>query len=169
MKLILFLRYLVRLIYPALINITANVTISFGARVALSTRIYAENGSDISIDSATVIERHGNVQAFNNSRVRICSNIFVNKNFSCVSRAGIYIGENTIIGPNVNIYDHNHKLEIGFRKNEYRSSQIIIERDVWIGANATILKGVTVGAGAIIPANAVVRHNVMSNTIYAET
>lgn len=51
-------------------------------------------------------------------------------------------------------------------KNEY-TKPIVIGNKVWIGTNAIILKGVTIGDGAIIAAGAVVTHDVPSHTIVA--
>ena len=95
----------------------------------------------------------------------------------------VIIGNRVQISHNVNIIDNNtHSLNSEERHNEYiviiekgnikkqgniAAAPIIIEDDVWISFNASVLKGVTSGKGAIIAANAVVTKNVAPNTMVA--
>jgi acetyltransferase-like isoleucine patch superfamily enzyme len=69
-----------------------------------------------------------------------------------------------MIGPNVTFIAQNHhsphwETPMIYQK-EYIRGTIIIEDDVWIGANVTILQGVTVGKGSIIGAGSVVTRDV---------
>ena len=84
----------------------------------------------------------------------------------------VTIGRYVNIGVNVCIYDTDmHSLELGERREgkggDKTASPIVIEDDVWIGANAMILKGVTVGRGAVIGAGSVVTKNIPSLTVWA--
>ena len=75
----------------------------------------------------------------------------------------IKIGNNVVISENCIIRDSdNHKIN----DNEI-SKPIIIEDDVWIGMNSTILKGVKIGKGAIVAAGSVVTRDVPQNVIVA--
>jgi maltose O-acetyltransferase len=75
----------------------------------------------------------------------------------------IAIGDDTTIGPNVMILAHDAapKLRTGYS----RVAAVSIGRRVFIGANSTILPGVTVGDDAIIGAGSVVRHDVRPGTV----
>ncbi|MFZ7241448.1 acyltransferase [Avibacterium avium] len=83
----------------------------------------------------------------------------------------IYIGNYVMFGPSVTILggDHEYKnLEkpmFFIKDNSNRSAPIIIEDDVWIGANVTILKGVTIKQGSIIAAGSVVNKDVEAFSI----
>lgn len=83
--------------------------------------------------------------------------------------ATIKIGDNAMIAPGVFITAGNH----GFEKNKLirlqpgNEANVVIGSDVFIGAHAIILPGVTIGDGAIIGAGAVVRRNVAPNSIIA--
>lgn len=92
----------------------------------------------------------------------------------------ISIGNRVLIAHNVNIHDQNshpldsnerhldqkHIMENGFRKeNNLNERPIIIEDDVWIGYNSTIMKGVHIGRGAIIGANSVITKNIEPYTV----
>jgi len=81
----------------------------------------------------------------------------------------IRIGRNVLIGPGVCIWDHDgHSIESGARKDRTSVgaiAPICIEDDVFIGAHASILKGVTVGRAAVVGTKAVVAKSVAPGEI----
>ena len=82
----------------------------------------------------------------------------------------IYIGKDTIIGPNAVLHTGNHLFhsrEIPIRKQGHAFEPIHIGDDVWIAANVTILKGVKIGDGAVIAAGSVVTKDVEPMSIVA--
>lgn len=82
---------------------------------------------------------------------------------SIVSNHSVTIGNNVLIGANCQIGDRDG------HSNRYKSSPkpIIIENDVWLGMNVTVLKGVTIGEHSIIGANSVVTKDIPANSIAA--
>lgn len=71
--------------------------------------------------------------------------------------AKIIIGSNVMFGPNVTILAFTHSIKEGIpQAEEFNESDVIIENNCWIGANATILPGVRIHEGSVIAANAVV-------------
>ena len=102
------------------------------------------------------------------AEVRIGKNTTIGYyNFIFASKS-IVIGDDCLIAPFVYIVDSNHKADkatmINLQDNEV--SEILIGDDVWIASNVTILKGVTIGDGAIIAANSVVNKDVEAYSIY---
>lgn len=100
---------------------------------------------------------------------------FIGKDSRIWSAKKITIGDRVLISHNVNIHDNiSHPLNSKLRhldfvhifskglqkQNDLREKEIIIEDDVWIGFNATILKGVKIGKGAIIGANTFISSDV---------
>lgn len=80
----------------------------------------------------------------------------------------ILMGSNVMIGPNVLIAGANHSYEdlnIPMNKSKLNIKGIIIEDDVWIGGNSTILDGVIIRKGSIIGAGSVVTKNVNEYSI----
>lgn len=80
----------------------------------------------------------------------------------------IIIGKNVMIADSVSLRDTNHKFDrhdIPMIKQGIETSPIIIEDDVWIAHGAVITKGVTIGTGSIVAANAVVTKNVVPYSI----
>jgi acetyltransferase-like isoleucine patch superfamily enzyme len=98
--------------------------------------------------------------------IRIGKNVFVNHACTFMDRGGITLEDNVLIGPKVNLITTNHPLEPSLRKSTY-SKPILIKEKAWIGANATVMPGVTIGENAIVAAGAVVTKDVAANTIVA--
>lgn len=76
---------------------------------------------------------------------------------------GIIFGNNIELAPGVSIISSNHKAT-NLSKHE-EGKPIIIGNHVWIGANATVLPGVTIGNNVTIGANSVVTKNIPSNSV----
>ncbi|MGV8933477.1 MAG: acyltransferase [Gallionellaceae bacterium] len=103
------------------------------------------------------------------AKIVIGNNVGISGAVICANRQ-IVIKNNVLIGVGVRIYDTDfHPIDRFERRGDVQDkiqvSPVLIEDDVWIGAYAFILKGVTVGEGAIVAAGAVVVHNVSPNTI----
>lgn len=99
-------------------------------------------------------------------QVRFGRNVFINHHLTMMSIGGITIGNNVQIGPNVTLATDNHDLQ---NHNILACQPINIQDNAWLGANATILPGVTVGKNAVIAAGAVVTKDVPANTVVAGT
>lgn len=91
-------------------------------------------------------------------------NVFLNTGCTFQDFGGITIGDASQIGQNVTLCTLNHGLPPEQRNTIY-PSPIVIGRNVWIGANATVLPGVTVGDDAIIAAGAVVTKDVPAKAV----
>ena len=98
--------------------------------------------------------------------ITIGKNVFFNTGCSFQDRGGITIGDGTMIGMNVTIATLNHGLPLETRNITY-PSPVIIGENVWIGSNATILPGVTIGDNSVVAAGAVVTKDVPENTVVA--
>lgn len=89
------------------------------------------------------------------------------------SRVGVKIGRHVMIGGNVRIFDHDyHALDPVIRRGpeqaaNIRAKPIVVGDDVFIGTNAMIMKGVSIGPRAIIGAGAVVRSDVAPDVVCA--
>ena len=130
-------------------------------------------GNNCHIRGHLLVMKHG-------GDIEIGNYCFVGPQTNIWSAESIKIGDRVLISHNVNIHDNiAHPLDsterhedfvhirtIGFQeKVNIPSKAIIIEDDVWIGFNATILKGVTIGAGAIIGANTIITKDVPSYAV----
>lgn len=98
--------------------------------------------------------------------IRLGKNVFINHNCSFLDIGGITIEDDVQIGPSVNLTSENHPLDPSDRKT-LLPKPIVIRRNAWIGAGATILPGVTVGENSVVAAGAVVNRDVPPNTVVA--
>lgn len=102
--------------------------------------------------------------------MNLANNIHIGKNvtimpyFKCMSAGNIYIGDNTMIALNVSVITNNHNL---YERMKITVGDIHIGKNVWIGANATILPGVNIGDNAVIGACAVVTKDVPNGAVVA--
>ncbi|MDR0509387.1 MAG: acyltransferase [Candidatus Methanoplasma sp.] len=100
--------------------------------------------------------------------ISIGDNVYFNRNVSITARDEVTIGNNVLIGPNVVINTGNHTFsdrDTLIVKQGHTSEKIVIGDDVWIAANAIILKGVNIGEGAVVAAGAVVNKDVPPYTV----
>lgn len=91
-------------------------------------------------------------------------NVFINSGCHFQDQGGIILKDGALIGHNVVMATLNHDFSPDKRGTTI-PAPIIVGKNVWIGANATILQGVTIGDNSIIAAGAVVTKDVPSNTI----
>ena len=92
----------------------------------------------------------------------------INRQVQMNAAAGLRIDDDCLIGPGAKIWTINHKFEsicVPIHDQGYTYSAVHIQADVWIGANAIILPGVTVGRGAVIAAGSVVNQSVEALSI----
>ena len=96
--------------------------------------------------------------------IKLGKNVFINSGCCFQDHAGIEIGDGTLIGHQVVIATLNHAQDPLSRADMF-PKPVKIGKNVWIGAHATILPGVTIGDNAIIAAGAVVNKDVENNVV----
>jgi acetyltransferase-like isoleucine patch superfamily enzyme len=88
----------------------------------------------------------------------------INHACSFLDLVGITIEDNAMIAPRVNLSSENHPISIESRKT-LPAGHIHIKQNAWIGANATILPGVTIGENSVVAAGSVVSKDVPDNCV----
>ncbi|HUC80436.1 MAG TPA: acyltransferase [Flavisolibacter sp.] len=114
--------------------------------ISSGTHLMADAGGDISIKGA-----------------------FIGRNCLIVSKKKIELGEGCAIAEMVVIRDQNHKIDFNDLENtlyNFDIEEIVIGKNVWIGAKATILKGVTIGEQSVVAASAVVTKSILPGQIW---
>lgn len=118
---------------------------------------------NISINDNIIIKEGARICACNDkAKISIGTNTTVGYHTFIFASSKISIGADCMIAPFVYVVDSDHGIDRSQKMNEQpnQTAPIIIGNDVWIGTGAKILKGVTVGDGAVIAAGAVVKDNV---------
>ena len=96
--------------------------------------------------------------------ITLGKNVFINTGAMFTDFGGITIDDNVLIAPRVNIITVNHPLNPDQRQG-LLLSPVHIKKNVWIGAGATILAGVTIGENAVVGAGSLVTKDVPDNAV----
>lgn len=99
--------------------------------------------------------------------LRFGCNVFINHGCTAMDLGGIEIGDDVMLGPNVQLVSSGHPLDPETRRREITSGPIRIERGAWLATGATVLQDVVVGADAVVAAGAVVTRDVAPRTLVA--
>ncbi len=86
--------------------------------------------------------------------------VFVNQNCTFLDYAGIRLADRVLVAPRVTFITVGHPVDTDDRKVWLTGGPIDVHENVWIGAGATILPGVTIGRDAVVAAGAVVTDDV---------
>lgn len=90
--------------------------------------------------------------------------VFINAGCKFQDQGGIFIGDDTLIGHNAVLATLNHDFA-PTKRADMHPAPIIIGKNVWLGANVTILPGVSIGDNSVVAAGAVVTKDIPANVI----
>ena len=93
-------------------------------------------------------------------RLDLAERVFINQNCTFLDYAGIRLAERVMVGPKATFITMGHPVDTEERREWLTGAPIDVAENVWIGAGATILPGVTIGRDAVIGAGAVVADDV---------
>lgn len=100
------------------------------------------------------------------SHTHLGDHVYANFNLTLVDDTHVYIGDSVMIGPNVTISAAGHPVDPDLRREVYQYNlPIRIGENVWIGAGAVILPGVTIGKNSVIGAGSVVNRDIPENVV----
>jgi acetyltransferase-like isoleucine patch superfamily enzyme len=121
-------------------------------------------GKNVALDDGVVIVIGGPPRI---DKIVIGANTYVNRYTIFDAHQQLYIGERVMVGPHCYFTDADHSTdpETSVQAQPMRCRPLIIEDEVWIGANVTVLPGVRIGRGAVVGAGAVVTRDVPSLAI----
>lgn len=126
----------------------------YGKRVTFGKRVSFRKGFSLAV--------------LGKGTIHIGDHVFFNHYCSLYAMQQITIGEGTIFGENVKVYDHNHQYAdetLPIKAQGYTSAAITIGRHCWIGSNVVILKGVTIGNNCVIGAGCIIYKSIPDNMV----
>ena len=128
---------------------------------ALLEKMFAEIGEGCYIETPFYANWGG-------KHVHFGSHIYANFNLTMVDDTHIYVGDHTMIGPNVIIATGGHPVLPSLREQEYQFNiPVHVGRNCWIGAGAILLPGVSVGDNTVIGAGSVVTKDIPADVVAA--
>ncbi|MDD9148167.1 acyltransferase [Sporolactobacillus sp. CQH2019] len=157
-----------------------SIFVSESAVICLETNLSTQESGKITIGDKSFIRGNLEVQRAGGI-INVGKKCYIGDGTRIWSAENITIGDNVLIAHNCNIFDNDtHPKDIkerrldaediiwnGIRRNfcSLGKKPVIIEDDVWIGANVSILKGVSIGKGSIIGTGSVVTSNIPAESI----
>lgn len=129
------------------------------------TSMYIRENGKLNIYGYNQIGRGSLIWILEGGKISFKGNTFTAGNSMIISKESVTIGKDCAIAWGVTICDHDfHKYYIN-GEQQIETAPVVIGNNVWIGMNATILKGVTIGEGAIIAAHSVVTKDVPAKAL----
>lgn len=128
-------------------------------RTEMLKEMFAEIGEDCYIEPPL----HSN---WGGHHVHFGKSVYANFNLTLVDDTHIYIGDYTMIGPNVTIATAGHPILPELREKAYQYNQPVhIGRNCWLGAGVVVLPGVKIGDNSVIGAGSIVTKDIPANVV----
>lgn len=125
-------------------------------------------GNKFFVGNSVTWRNNFSVMIAETGKVIIGDNCFFNNGCSINANKLVHIGEGTLLGENVKIYDHNHRFRDSnksIKQQGFSNGEVIIGKHCWIGSNVVILKGSKIGDNCVIGAGCIVSGVVESNSL----
>lgn len=128
-------------------------------RAAMLKEMFAEIGENCYIEPPL----HSN---FGGGHVHFGKSVYANFNLTLVDDTHIYIGDYTMLGPNVTIATAGHPILPELRQQGYQYNMPVhIGKNCWLGAGVIVMPGVTIGDNVVIGAGSIVTKDLPSNVV----
>lgn len=128
-------------------------------RAQMLKEMFAEIGENCYIEPPF----HSN---FGGKHCHFGNNVYANFNLTLVDDTHIYIGDYTMIGPNVTIATAAHPILPRLREKGYQFNESVhIGKNCWLGAGVIVLPGITIGDNSVIGAGSIVTQNIPANVV----
>lgn len=153
-----------------------NVVIHPGARVSALAEIESSlRGTRIELHAGVVVDSFVKIKPVGGmGDIEIGENSYINSGCVLYSGNGIRIGRDVLIAANCTLAATNHafdRLDLPIRLQGFQPSRggIVIEDNVWIGANSVLLDGAFIETGCVVAAGSVVRDLLQAGRLYGGT
>lgn len=139
------------------IHPSVEVSLSGGGRIRarVNKRIFISRGSVIRASGGTI---------------ELGDGVFFNQNCMVVSHVGIRLGRECMLGPNVSVFDSDHRFDrtdVAFADQGYVKAPVEIGDNVWLGANVVVTRGCTIGSSVVVGANSIAKGHLEGGSLYA--
>ena len=133
--------------------------LNFEKRQQILKQVFAEVGEGCYIESPYFANWGGH-------HVHIGKGVYANAGLKLVDDTHIYIGDHTMLGPNVVLATAGHPIEPSLREKQLQYNlPVRIGRNCWLGAGVIVMPGVTIGDNSVIGAGSVVTRDIPANVV----
>ena len=156
---------LIRLYYIQLVH-CPNFRFALVELFGFNVRIEVKKSSTVKLGKHIVTDGRWTLMAGDHAKISIGENVYFNENCMVSSKSSVVIGRGCKFGPNVKIFDNNHKFNrTDGVLEEHISKPVKIGKNCWIGSNAVILGGADIGDCCVIGAGCVVKEKIPAKSI----
>ena len=144
--------------------------ISDDCKIGQGFTIHFPNTQNLQLGKSLDFRNYISIWVGKNGKLKLGDKVFLNNYCSINCLHSIEIGENTLFGEGVKIYDHNHQYsyhndQLNVSKKDFSLGAVRIGKNCWLGSNVVVLKGVTIGDNSIIGAGCVIHKDVPANSV----
>lgn len=146
-------------------NVMKHIYVDKNVIIKCKARVISRRGN-IELNMGSILEKNVRLSAIDGGYLTVGKNVYFNEYCRVICRDKIMIGDNTLFGPNVCIFDHDHTFDYnGVSRDEFKCSPVIIEENCWIGVGTIILRGTHIGKGTIIGAGSIVKGEIPAHSL----
>lgn len=142
------------------------IAIKWDARIASTVIVRIAPDSKIIIGNRVELRENVILKAAAGGIIEIDDRVFMNDGCCLNAREYVHIGEDTMFGQGVKIYDHDHDYRSNDLKQNFIQEPVDIKENTWICSNVIVLRGCTIGAGSVVAAGTIVWKNVSPNVLF---
>lgn len=133
------------------------------------TRMVFQRGSKVTFGANIVTDGRCVIVVDKDAELIIGERVYMNENSMISCKGKITIGSGCKFGPNVNVFDNNHRISAEYGvSDDHTVGEISIGEGCWLGANVTVLKGAKIGKNCLISANCVVSDEITDGMIVTQ-
>lgn len=133
---------------------------------SMCMKFVLQNKAKLILGRNVISDGRGSIYVGEGASVKIGAGTYFNDGIKISCKKGIEIGEHCLFGPDVKIYDNNHKFS---RENgvssDYTADNIKIGNNCWIASNVVILKGTVIGDNSVIGAGCILSETIPAGSL----
>lgn len=136
--------------------------------IGKNVEINLHNNSKLEINKKLYLDNYVRIEVQDNAIIEFGNNVYINEFSKIISMKSIVVGNDSFFGPNVSLYDHDHKI-INYKPlgKEFDVAAVKLHNNIWVCANSVITKGVEIVDCVVIGANSVVTKSISESGLYA--
>ena len=144
------------------------ILIHWNDRIASTVKFRINGDGKIELGEQIELRENVIINVSDGGHVFIGDRVFINDGCNINARKSVYIGNDTMFGQGVKIYDHDHDYRSKDIKTHFICTPIIIGEQNWLGSNAIILRHGSIGKKCVIAAGTIVKEPLPDNVLYYE-
>lgn len=133
---------------------SAEMNITHGAEIFFGRGVYLRKGCSLKVRE--------------NAKLELGAGVMLNNDCIIGCHDRITVGDGTVFGPGVYLYDHDHDYRGGLHDSKYYTSPIVIGKNCWIGAGTIILRGTQIGDNCVVGAGCVLKGEYPANQLIVQ-